>query len=279
MDAIQLIQKDHRQVEALFKAFERAARDGRGREQARIVRDLVRELSIHAAVEEELVYPALREAGVEEGVLGALEQHHATKLTLSELEALGPGAERFLAKVRVLATEVRHHIAEEEKDLLPRLKRALDRDRLRKLGDALADAKRAAPTRPHPAAPDVPPTNVIANALAAILDRARDTLRDAAGMLRMLLVQARRQGMDVARFTARRAEAGGREVAEEAAQRGRAAVARGRARSLRIVADSRVRAGEALDETGRKGEQGSRRVRQAGKQVAKGGRETRATVH
>ncbi|BDG02794.1 hemerythrin domain-containing protein [Anaeromyxobacter oryzae] len=281
MDPIQLIQKDHREVETLFKAFERAARDGRRREQARIVRDLVRELSVHAAVEEELVYPALRAAGVEDDVLGALEEHHAAKLTLSELEALGPGAERFEAKVRVLATEVRHHVAEEERELLPRLRRAIDAAKLRELGDALVEAKRAAPTRPHPAAPDTPPANVVANALAALLDRARDTLRDALGTLRLLVERAGRQGMDVARFAIGRAERRGREVVGEAAQRGREAVERGRARSTQALAEGRRRGAEALTDAGRRGEQASRKVQKAGRQVARGGGrgESRPTVH
>lgn len=282
MDPIQLIQKDHREVETLFKAFERAARDGRPLEQGRIVHELLRELSIHAAIEEELVYPALRSAGLEDEVLGALEEHHAAKLTLSELEALGPGAERFEPKVRVLATEVRHHIEEEERELLPRLRRALDPERLRSLGDALAEAKRAAPTRPHPTAPDTPPGNVITNAISAFLDRSRDTLQDALSMLRMLLRRTGRQSADVARFAAGRAGARGREVLGEAAERGREAVRLGRARSAQAIEESSARASLALEEGGRRGEQAARRVRQAGRQagrkVAKGTRAPRVTA-
>jgi hemerythrin-like domain-containing protein len=275
MDAIQIILKDHREVEALFKSFEKAAREGRDRQQARLARDLVRELSMHAAIEEQLVYPALRRAGVEEEVLGALEEHHATKVMLSEIEALGPGAERFVAKVAVLATAVRHHVAEEERQLLPRLRRELDRDALRQLGDALVEAKRAAPTRPHPQAPDTPPANFIANAGAALVDRARDALRDAFGTLRTIFDRAGRQGADVGRFVADRAGARGREMVGQAAARGR-----------EVIRESRERSGRTIDGAGRRGEAASRKVRKAGRQVARGQvtkatprEESRATVH
>ncbi|WP_242393303.1 hemerythrin domain-containing protein [Anaeromyxobacter oryzisoli] len=266
MDPIQLIQKDHRAVEALFRAFERAARDGQDGEEGRIVHELVRELSMHGAMEEELVYPALRAAGVEDDVLRALEEHHATKLTLFELDTLGPNAERFEAKVRVLAAEVRNHVEREERELLPRLRRALDPERYRNLGSALADAKRAAPTRPHPQAPDTPPGNVVANALAAFVDRARDLVRDAMGVMRMLVGRAGQQGAQVARFTMGRAEARSREVLGEAAQRGREAVRRGRARAIE---EAGVRAGPALEQGGRRGEEAARRVRQAGRKVTR----------
>src|SRR5512133_1313682 len=145
MDAIQFILRDHRELERLFKEHERAERAEERDRQGEVVRHLVRELSVHAAIEEQFVYPALREARADTRVLDALEEHHAVKLTLAELEDPPPTNARFGAKVRLLAENVRRHLAEEERELLPLLERALDDERRGALGEALERAKRAAP--------------------------------------------------------------------------------------------------------------------------------------
>jgi hemerythrin superfamily protein len=174
-DAISLLKKDHAAVEALFKRFERSHSAA---EKKRLADRMVRELSIHAAVEEQLVYPALRSRldGDAGKVLLALEEHHFAKVALSEIEAMQGADERFDAKVRVLIANVRHHVAGEERDLLPELKRSLTPEELRDLGANLAVAKKGAPTRPHPAAPDAPPANLFTNPPAAVLDRSRDAV-------------------------------------------------------------------------------------------------------
>jgi hemerythrin superfamily protein len=175
LDAIGVLKSDHRTIDQLFRRFERAHGDG---EKKRIADRIVRELSIHAAVEEQHVYPVLRRRlnGQIPRVLVALEEHHLAKLELAEIEALGPEDERFEPKVQVLAESVRRHVAEEERDLLPAMRRALSPEELRSLGEALVRAKDAAPTRPHPAAPDHPPGNLIANAGAAAMDRSREAI-------------------------------------------------------------------------------------------------------
>jgi hemerythrin superfamily protein len=174
-DAVAVLKADHRAVEQLFRRFERTHAAA---EKQRLADRITRELSIHAAIEEQHVYPALRRRGdgQEPKVLVALEEHHVTKLALSEIEALGPGDERFDAKVHVLIESVRRHVAEEERELLPALRRTLAPEELRALGDVLVQAKAAAPTRPHPTAPDQPPANVIGNVGAAVMDRGRDAL-------------------------------------------------------------------------------------------------------
>ena len=176
-------------MEGLFRRLERAG-DGAIRTKTALARELVRALSVHAAIEEELLYPALREAGVEADVLEALEEHHAVKLMLSELDAIGPRAPRFDAKVAVLAENVRRHVAEEEQTLLPRLQRALDVRQRAELGASLEAARVASPTRPHPTAPDEPPGIFVAGAAAAIYDRARDAAREGAIVLRAAMERA-----------------------------------------------------------------------------------------
>ena len=102
-DAIALLKQDHRDVEQLFKRFEKA-RAGAHAEKARLVASIIEALSRHAAIEEMVFYPAVRQElpRQESSVLEALEEHHVVKWLLSELDALDPSAERFDAKVTVL---------------------------------------------------------------------------------------------------------------------------------------------------------------------------------
>src|SRR4051812_21522690 len=115
MDAITLLKNDHKTVEKLFKAFEKAG-DGAKVRKRELVDKIIEELAIHAAIEEQVFYPAIRELvpESEDMVLESLEEHHIVKWTLSELEALSPENERFDAKVIVLTESVRHHVEEEE---------------------------------------------------------------------------------------------------------------------------------------------------------------------
>ncbi len=175
MDAVALIRKDHRTVDQLFTRYERT-KGAAGKR--RLADRIIRELSIHSAIEEQLAYPALRRRvqAREPQVLVALEEHHVVKLALAELEGMSPGDERFDAKMHVLIENVRSHVQEEERELLPALRRALSAGDLRDLGGSLAQAKKIAPTRPHPAAPDEPPGNLVAGVAASALDRSRDAV-------------------------------------------------------------------------------------------------------
>ncbi|MDP9020107.1 MAG: hemerythrin domain-containing protein [Actinomycetota bacterium] len=175
MDAITLLRNDHKTVERLFKQFEKAEKAGDDDTKGSVVDSIIEELSVHAAIEEQEFYPAVRAAlpTVEDEVLEGLEEHHIVKWTLSELAGMDPGDERFDPKVTVLIESVRHHVEEEEGELFPQVRQALGRKRLGEIGDAMEELKKSAPTRPHPRAPDTPPGNVAANKAAGVLDRAR----------------------------------------------------------------------------------------------------------
>jgi hemerythrin HHE cation binding domain-containing protein len=270
MDAIQLIRRDHRDVEQLLRGFERAEREGDLGRQSQIVRAAIRELSVHSAVEEELFYPALRRAGMEDQVLTALEEHHVVKLTLSELDRMSPRDARFGPKVRVLAENVRLHVGEEERDLLPRVRRALDARQLRELGDALTRAKEVAPTRPHPAAPDTPPGVFLAGGVAAVYDRARDALRAALEAMQAILEQWSQRGVDVVRNLAARAQEQGREAVEDARRRGRKAAAELRERSRRTLAETERRGRGAAQRAQQAGRTAARAAERRGRAVARG---------
>jgi hemerythrin superfamily protein len=278
MDAIQLIRRDHREVEQLFQEFDRARREEDVGRQRDVVRELVRELSVHAVAEEEFFYPALRRAGVEEEALEALEEHHVAKNLLAEIDGMRAGA-RLFAKMDVLAESVRRHVKEEEQQLLPRLRRSLDARQLRELGASLAQAKRAAPTRPHPAAPDSPPWNLIVGAFSAVVDRARDTVRDAAVLMSDMLVRTLRRGVSAAQQRAARAQQASREVADRAAASGRLALVEVRETAGAVENRGRRAANEArrgVREAGRGGRRAAGKARAAIRAITP---ETRPIVH
>jgi hemerythrin superfamily protein len=172
MDAITLLKQDHKTVEKLFKQFEKAAQPA---QQRKLAREVVKELSVHAAIEEMVFYPAVRERvpAVEDTVLESLEEHHIVKWVLSELEDMKPDHERFKAKMTVLIESVRHHVKEEESELFPEVRTAIKRKELAELGDALEKAKKVAPTSPHPRAPDTPPGNLVAGPTAGVVDKVK----------------------------------------------------------------------------------------------------------
>ena len=174
MDAITLLKNDHKTVEKLFKQFEKAGERATTTKR-NIVDKIVEELSVHAVIEEQVFYTACRDLvpDSEDMVLESLEEHHIVKWTLSELDGLDPENERFEAKVTVLIESVRHHVEEEEGDLFPQVRKALGRKQLGEIGDSMEQAKKGAPTRPHPKAPDTPPGNLVAGAAAGVMDKAR----------------------------------------------------------------------------------------------------------
>lgn len=176
LDAVALLKNDHRMMEGLFKKFE-ATRNARA--QGRIRDDIVKELSIHASIEEELLYPAADKRARQKGlVLESLEEHHLVKVLLAEIDGMNPEDERFEAKVHVLMENVMHHAKEEEKELLPKVRQVLSRSELIELGEQMEQAKKRVPTRPHPKAPDTPPGIQVAGPVSAVMDSVKDAVRD-----------------------------------------------------------------------------------------------------
>ena len=151
MDAIALLKADHKAVSKLFREYKASKRAGRAN-RSKIIDKVIKELSIHAAIEETVFYPAVREAipKLEDDILESLEEHHVLKWTLEELSTLDVDDERYDAKVTVMMEQVRHHVEEEETDWFPKVRAKLDRAQLQELGAALQKAKRSAPRTPEP---------------------------------------------------------------------------------------------------------------------------------
>ena len=171
-DAVDVLVSDHRHVEALFSRLES------GPVEQAALDELIRELSIHAAIEEQVLYPAIRkEVGDEALVEHSLEEHQEAKELLRSIEKGGaedPETPQLLTK---LIASVREHVQEEEGQVLPKLRSSVAPETLITIGEALEKAKKTAPTHPHPNAPNTPPGNIIAGGPAALVDRARDKIK------------------------------------------------------------------------------------------------------
>jgi hemerythrin superfamily protein len=181
MDAITMLKDDHKTVEKLFKDFEQAGERAYVTKRGLVDR-IIEELSVHAAVEEQFFYPVTRATvpEVEDDALESLEEHHVVKIVLAELETMNPEDERFDAKVNVLIENVRHHVEEEEDEYFPKVRAELGRNALNDIGDAMAEAKKTAPTKPHPESPQEPPANFVVGAVAGVADRVTDTVHGVA---------------------------------------------------------------------------------------------------
>jgi hemerythrin superfamily protein len=140
-NAVSLIKSDHKKVEKLFKELEKT---GGAKRKQQLVEEICTELEAHAAIEEEIFYPAFAKRvnkSEEQVVREAVEEHHLMKVTIGELKGMKPSDPQFDAKVTVLIENVRHHVEEEEQELLPEAEKRLGEERLTKLGEQLVRRK------------------------------------------------------------------------------------------------------------------------------------------
>lgn len=172
---VKLLLEDHQEVRDLFDRFKEAGEDEWGALFSTLTNHLVR----HEVAEEEILYPEVRRALPDGDLLAdarITEQSEAEKL-LAQLEGMGPGHEDFPTCLARLRLAVLDHASQEERHVFPPLAEALEPDRMNQLGQRYEKAKAAAPTHPHPHAPDKPPGNLILGPVAALVDRLRDVMR------------------------------------------------------------------------------------------------------
>ena len=170
MNAIALLSRDHRDVEKLFARFEESDPEAR----RPVLEDIIRQLSVHAAIEEAHVYPVVATLdGGDEMVAEATKEHQAVKVILARLDSAIDKAHTKEVSERVarLKRDVAHHVKEEEGEVFPKLESSLTKTRLEELGRELKHAKDNAPTRPHP---NQPPATELTGRANAIVDRVRD---------------------------------------------------------------------------------------------------------
>lgn len=136
-DAIKLLKDDHREVKTWFKEYEKLEDDA---EKEALARKICMALSVHAKIEEEIFYPALRKNIDDEDLLDEAEVEHASaKQLIGEIESMSPDDALFDAKVKVLGEYVMHHVQEEEQEMFPEA-RDSDVD-LKELGAMLSKRK------------------------------------------------------------------------------------------------------------------------------------------
>ena len=137
-DAIALLKADHKEVAEMLEKFE-TARSTKGK----LAQQICMSLTVHAQIEEEIFYPAAREALGDEGedLLNEAEvEHNSLKELIGQIEGSSPEDELFDARVKVLGEYVKHHVKEEEGELFPKLRKT-DMD-LVKVGEQLAARKK-----------------------------------------------------------------------------------------------------------------------------------------
>jgi hemerythrin superfamily protein len=166
---------DHHDVEDVFKEIEKNEDPETKRE---LVEHVITELVRHSVAEEQYLYPAARKA-VPDGDKIAdheLEEHAKAEKIMAQIEKTETEDADFDRLVGELMKDVRHHIEDEEGDLLPKMRDACGTEDLTELGKKFDNAKKMAPTRPHPSAPDKPPANKILGPGVGLIDRMRDAL-------------------------------------------------------------------------------------------------------
>lgn len=121
--ALQMLKEDHETVDGYFEKYERA----NDAKKTELIAKVCAALSVHAQIEEEIFYPALREALGDEGQANLDEanvEHEHVKTLVEQLESAEGGDELVDARMKVLSEYVRHHVKEEEKQMFPKVKKA-----------------------------------------------------------------------------------------------------------------------------------------------------------
>lgn len=124
-DAIAMLMADHKKVKKLFSDFKKLKEGGDSEEKSDIVKQICNELKVHAEIEEEIFYPAVREAIDEADLMDeALVEHAGAKELIAQLEDADPDEDLYDAKVTVLGEQIDHHVAEEEGSMFPKVKKS-----------------------------------------------------------------------------------------------------------------------------------------------------------
>ena len=120
-DATAMLRADHELVSDLFEQFEKTRSADR---KATIVAQICEELTLHAQIEEEIFYPAVKAALQEHNLVPeAAVEHASVKDLIAQIEGKTPDGEMFDAKVKVLSEFVKHHVNEEQNEMFPRIKK------------------------------------------------------------------------------------------------------------------------------------------------------------
>jgi hemerythrin superfamily protein len=136
VNAIDLLESQHRLVEELFERYE--AESHRDRKQ-KIFEQIADNLAAHAAIEEQIFYPAAYVGEMKKLLREAVEEHLAAKRVIADLLSMSPSDENYDAKVTVLKELIEHHVEEEEKELFDKVQSHLPSEKLEALGEQMQE--------------------------------------------------------------------------------------------------------------------------------------------
>lgn len=146
MNAIQLLKEDHKKVRELLAELE-ATTNRAAKKRTQLLATIAKELEMHTTIEEEIFYPAFKQAGEKSDdqkmYFEALEEHRAAEdLVLPDLQATPTGSDQFGGRAKVLKELIEHHADEEEKEMFPRARKLLSAAELTELGAQMAERKK-----------------------------------------------------------------------------------------------------------------------------------------
>ena len=175
-DMVSVLVKDHEEIKEYFREIE-SATDAESRRDA--ADKLTAEVIRHSVAEEMYLYPAARKALPDGDALvdEEIEEHSEAEELLKRWEKMDGDDPEFMPTYQEIKKGLLHHIDEEEEPkLFPQLQSALSQEQQVDLGEKITKAKKLAPTRPHPSAPDEPPGDKILGVPMGIVDRIRDKM-------------------------------------------------------------------------------------------------------
>jgi iron-sulfur cluster repair protein YtfE (RIC family) len=136
-DVIKLLEQDHREVEDLFAKAETTS----GAAKQQVVTKIASELTIHTQAEEQIVYPAMRQAGLGDLVDEAITEHQKVKDVVARLETMDGSTSEVDPALQQLKADVQHHVEEEESESFPKFREAVDQQTLQTLADQVREMK------------------------------------------------------------------------------------------------------------------------------------------
>ena len=183
-NVFEVLRTDHHEVKAMLIRLESGPQASLGAtaeqiaQRRHLVDELIIEQSRHEAAEQRYFWPMVRALGPEGDRVAdqGLEQEAQGETVLNELDKLDAGDERFESALAAFISDARAHIAFEEAHAWPLLGAALSAEQAEELGDKISQAKKMAPTRPHPHTPPTEGARKTAGPMAGVADRLRDAV-------------------------------------------------------------------------------------------------------
>jgi len=174
-DVVDVLTTDHAEAIGLIRQVWTTQEADRRRD---LVDTVITEIVRHAVAEEMYVYPAMREhlPDGDEAVEHDVEEHKELEQTMKALEGVDAADPLFDEQLRKFEEQLRHHIQDEETEQFPQLRARIPREQLVELAEKVETAKKLAPTRPHPSAPNNPLFHKLVGPGVGLVDRARDKL-------------------------------------------------------------------------------------------------------